>query len=59
MTTDTFHAHRPMPLPGQEPPVKDPDPFAPPPPVEDPSTPAPPHRDPGGDPPIQDPERLP
>lgn len=35
------HAPLPMPLPGQEPPVQDPDPFAPPPPVDEPGTPLP------------------
>ena len=62
MTTATWPPARaagPMPLPGQEPPVKDPDPFAPPAPVEDPGAPPLPRREPGDDPPIQDPERLP
>ncbi len=51
--------HPPMPLPGQEPPVKDPDPFAPPVPVDDPGTPPLPRRDPGNPEPVQDPEPLP
>ena len=44
--------HKPMPLPGEEPPVQDPDPFAPPAPVEDPATPPLPRRDPGDAPPV-------
>ena len=51
--------HKPMPLPGEEPPVQDPDPFAPPDPVEDPATPSLPRRDPGDAPPVQDPEPKP
>ena len=34
-----MNQHAPMPLPGQQPPVQDPDPFAPPPPVDDPGAP--------------------
>lgn len=41
--------HQPTPLPGQEPPVQDPDPFAPPAPVDEP----------GGEPHVQDPEPRP
>ena len=55
----SLHSHHPMPLPGQVPPVQDPDPFAPPPPVEDPGAPPLPHREPGDYPPVQDPESLP
>ena len=51
--------HKPMPLPGEDPPVQDPDPFAPPAPVEDPATPSLPRRDPGDAPPVQDPEPKP
>ena len=51
--------HRPMPLPGQEPPVRDPDPVAPPAPAEDPGAPPLPRRDPGDAPPVQDPEPTP
>ena len=55
----TQRASGPIPLPGQEPPVQDPDPFAPPAPIEDPGSPPLPRREPGDDPPIQDPEHLP
>jgi len=34
-----MNQHTPMPLPGQQPPVQDPDPFAPPPTVDDAGTP--------------------
>lgn len=47
--------HHPTPVPGEVPPVQDPDPF-PLPPVQDPATPAPPLRDPADPPPVQDPE---
>ena len=51
--------HSPPVLPGQEPPVQDPDPFAPPPPMDDPGTPPHPRRDPGEPVPVQDPEPKP
>ena len=34
-------------LPGEQPPVQDPNPFAPPPPVDEPVIPHPPHHQPG------------
>lgn len=49
--------HSPMPLPGQEPPVQDPDPFSPPPAVDEPGTPPLPRRDPA-DPPEGDDQEL-
>ena len=58
-TMALWRSASPIPLPGQEPPVQDPDPFAPPPPVEDPGSPPLPRREPGDAPPIQDPEHLP
>ena len=54
-----MNQHSPMPLPGQQPPVQDPDPFAPPPPVDDPGAPPLPRRDPGDPEPVQDPEPKP
>lgn len=49
----------PTPLPGQQPPVQDPDPFAPPAPVDDPATPHLPRRDPSDEPPVQEPPTQP
>ena len=54
-----MNQHAPMPLPGQQPPVKDPDPFAPPVPADDLDTPPLPRRDPGNPEPVQDAESLP
>ena len=54
-----MNQHTPLPLPGQQPPVQDPDPFAPPPPVDDAGTPPLPRRDPGDPEPVQDPEPKP
>ena len=54
-----MNQHTPMPLPGQQPPVQDPDPFAPPPPVDDAGTAPLPRRDPGDPEPVQDPEPKP
>ena len=47
------HAH--TPLPGQEPPVQDPDPFEPPAPADDPPVTNPTRHDPGEHPPVHDP----
>ena len=55
----TRAASGPTPLPGQEPPLKDPDPFTPPAPVQDPDAPVFPRHEPGDEPPLQDPESLP
>ena len=52
-------ASGPTPLPGQQPPVQDPDPFTPPQPVQDPDTPVFPHHEPGNAPPMNDPEARP
>ena len=54
-----MNQHTPMPLPGQQPPVQDPDPFTPPQPVQDPDTPVFPHHEPGDAPPMNDPEARP
>ena len=51
--------HTPKPLPGEVPPVQDPDPFRPPAPVDDPVTPAPSPRDPREPEPVRDPEPKP
>lgn len=51
--------HQPPPMPGQQPPVQDPDPFVPPAPVDKPGTPPLPRREPGDEPPVQDPEPRP
>lgn len=50
-------SHQPMPLPGEVPPVQDPNPY-PAPPLDEPSTPPPPH-EPTEMPPVRDPTPLP
>ena len=54
-----MNQHAPMPLPGQQPPVQDPHPLAPPPPVDDPGAPPLPPRDPGDPAPVHDPDPKP